>query len=122
MTTSVRTIHRNTFIDEVEGMFITQNISGAPVVDDFGDMIGFVSKSDITRFNFTGEDPAYVRVHVITHPQVISIEISASIGEAADLMLDKHVHHLVVMDEEDMVGVVSSLDFVKFVARNRNKF
>lgn len=103
-------------------MFITQNISGAPVVDDIGDMIGFVSKSDITRFNFTGEDPAYVRVHEITHPQVFSIEISASIGEAADIMLAEHVHHLVVMDEEDMVGVLSSLDFVKFVARNRNMF
>jgi CBS domain-containing protein len=89
MTTSVRTIHRNTLIGEVDGIFITQNISGAPVVDDLGDMVGFVSKSDITRFNFTGEDPAYVRAHEIFHPQVFSIEISASIGEAADIMLDE---------------------------------
>jgi CBS domain-containing protein len=122
MTTSVRTIHRNTLIGEVDGIFITQNISGAPVVDDLGDMVGFVSKSDITRFNSTGEDPAYARVHEITHPKVISVESSASVGEAADKMLDEHVHHLVVMHEEDMVGVVSSLDFVEFVARNRDKF
>lgn len=122
MTTSVRTFHRNTHISEVEGIFVTQKISGAPVVDDLGDLIGFVSKSDITRFNSTGEDPAYVRVNEIAHPKVISIQSSASIGDAADKMLDEHVHHLVVMGEEDMIGVVSSLDFVEFVARNRNKF
>ena len=122
MTTSVKTIHRNTHISEVEGIFVTQKISGAPVVDDLDDLVGFVSKSDITRFNSTGEDPAYVRVHEIAHPKVISIQSSASIGDAADKMLDEQVHHLVVMGEEDMIGVVSSLDFVEFVARNRDKF
>lgn len=122
MTTSVRTIHHNTFIGEVEGIFVTQKISAAPVVDDLGDTVGFVSKSDITRFCSTGEDPAYAKVHEIVHPKVISIESSASVGEAADKMLDEHVHNLVVIDEEDMVGVVSSLDFVELVARNRNRF
>jgi CBS domain-containing protein len=122
MTTSVRTIHHNTFVGDVEGIFVTRKISAAPVVDDSGDMVGFVSKSDITRFCSTGEDPAYARVREIAHPKVISIESSADIGEAADKMLDEHVHHLVVIDEEDVVGVVSSLDFVELVARNRIKF
>jgi CBS domain-containing protein len=121
MTTTVITIHRDTFVGEVDGIFVTQKISGAPVIDDLGDVVGFVSKSDIIRFNSTGQNPAYVRVHEITHPQVISIAVSASIAEAADKILDEHVHHLLVVDEKDMVGLLSSLDFVEIVARNSDK-
>jgi CBS domain-containing protein len=121
MTTTVITIHRDTFVGEVDGIFVTQKISGAPVIDDLGDVVGFVSKSDIIRFNSTGQNPAYVRVHEITHPQVISIAVSASIAEAADKILDEHVHHLLVVDEKDMVGLLSSLDFVEIVARYSDK-
>ena len=121
MTTSVITIHRDSSIGNVDDIFVAQKISGAPVITDLGDVVGFVSKSDIIRFNSTGEDPAYVRVHEITHPQVISIPVSASIAEAADKILDEHVHHLVVVDEKDMVGLLSSLDFVEIVARNSDK-
>jgi len=31
-------------------------------------------------------------------------------------MVDRHVHHVVVRDGAEMVGVVSSLDFVRLVA------
>ncbi|MAG32881.1 MAG: hypothetical protein CL908_18540 [Deltaproteobacteria bacterium] len=121
MTTTVKTIHRDTLIGDVEGIFVTERISGAPVVDDLGNMVGFVSKSDISRFLATNEDPAYARVFEITHFKVISVEPSASIGDAAHKMLHGHVHHLVVMDEENMVGVLSSLDYVEFVARNSDR-
>ena len=121
MTTSVITIHRDTFIGELAGIFVTQKISGAPVIDDLGDVVGFVSKSDVIRFSSTGEDSTDVRVHEIAHPQVVSIAASASIAEAADKILDEHVHHLVVVDEQDMVGLLSSLDFVEIVARNTDR-
>jgi CBS domain-containing protein len=121
MTTTVRTIHHDTIIGEVEGIFVTYQISGAPLVDDLGKLVGFVSKSDITRFDSTGDDPNYARVYEIANPKVITIESSASLEEAAQKMLHAHMHHLVVMDETTMVGVLSAFDFVKLVVTNASE-
>jgi len=116
MTAVVRTIHRDTIVCEVEGIFDSYEISGAPLTDDSGNLVGFVSKSDISRFDSTGDDPNYARVYEIGNPKVISISPGASIEYAAQKMSDEHVHHLVVLEDDVVVGILSAFDFVKFVA------
>ena len=116
MTSTVQTVHRDTVINDVEKAFLTNNISGAPLVDDSGTAVGFISKSDISRFNSTGDDPFYARAYEIANPKVITTEPSASIEEAAQLMLHEHVHHLVVMEGQKIVGVLSAFDFVRLAA------
>lgn len=121
MTPTVVTMHRDKSVSEVEGLFVDQKISGAPLVDDDGNLTGFISKSDVNRFDFTGGDPYYTKAREIAHPKVITVEVSASIEETARRMLDEEVHRLVVTDAEKMVGVVSALDFVKLVAEGSIK-
>ncbi len=116
MTSTVRTLHRDTVVSDVEKEFLTNKISGAPLVDDSGTAVGFISKSDISRFDSTGDDPFYARAHEIANPKVITTAPSASIAQAAQLMLHEHVHHLVVMDGQNIVGVLSAFDFVRVAA------
>ena len=116
MTADVRTMHHDTIVREVESMFVKHKISGAPLIDDLGEMVGFISKSDITRFDSTGDDPNYARVHEIANPKVITVDPDASITEAAQKMIDEQVHHLVVVEKESMVGMLSAFDFVRIVA------
>ena len=116
MTSTVQTLHPDAVISDVEKVFLINKISGAPLVDDKGTAVGFISKSDISRFDSTGDDPFYARAHEIANPKLIATEPSASIAQAAQLMLSEHVHHLVVMDGQDIVGVLSAFDFLKVVA------
>lgn len=115
ITESVFTVHRDKLVCEVEGIFVTHEISGAPLVDSNGRMVGIISKSDIIRFDFTGGDPNEARAWEIASPRVITIDASASVTEAARKMLAEHIHRLVVTDGEEIVGVVTALDFVKLV-------
>ncbi len=117
MTATVRTLHVDTFVADVETYFSKHEISGAPLIDDQGQLVGFVSKSDVSRFDSTGDDPFYARVHEIANPNVITIPPSAAIEDAAELMLRKHVHHLVVVEVTDVVGILSAFDFVRLVAK-----
>jgi CBS domain-containing protein len=116
MTPAVQAIHRDKSIREAEGIFVTQNISGAPIEDGLGNLVGFVSKTDIIRFDSTGEDPTYTRLHEIANPKLVTIDASVPINEAAQKMLQEHIHHLVVMEAESMVGVLSAFDFVRLAA------
>ena len=115
-TPAVEAIHRNKSIRDAERIFVTQNISGVPIRDGIGNLVGFVSKTDIIRFDLTGEDPTYTRLHEIANPRVATVDGAETINVAAQKMLQEHVHHLVVMQGESMVGVLSAFDFVRLAA------
>ncbi len=115
MTTSVRTMHRDISVCDLEEIFVTHKISGGPVIDNSGSIVGFVSKSDVTRFDSSGQDPNYTQVFEIASPRVIFISPDTSIEDAAQRMIEKQVHHLVVTQDEELVGILSSLDFVRYV-------
>ena len=115
MTSTVRTVHYETGIGQLEDIFDAEGISGAPLVDDADKLVGFVSKSDISRFDSTGDDPFFVKVLSIASPKVITVDPSTAITEAGRKMLDEHVHHLVVLENDSIAGIVSTFDFVKLV-------
>jgi len=74
---------------EVEGLFVVHEISSAPIVDDYGNWTGIISKSDVNRFNFTGGDPNYASAWEIASPIMITTEASVSVQEAPRIMIDK---------------------------------
>jgi CBS domain-containing protein len=112
MTPNVRTIERNTLISEVAGIFDLEKIGGAPMVDEDGNIVGLVSKSDIVHFEFIGGDPFEVRACEIATSQLLTIDVSSPLADAAHKMLEEHVHRLLVVDGEAPVGILTSLDFV----------
>jgi predicted transcriptional regulator len=89
------------------------------VVDVKGKVLGVVSGKDLMRFVENGVDKN-LTVRDVMH-KAYTININASLREAADLMIKEHHHRLVVIDEEDPdafpLGVISSFDIVAQMAR-----
>ena len=52
---------------------------------------------------------------VMTHG-VYVIDPEATAQEAAKLMLNHKIHHLLVIEETRIIGMLSSLDFVQVIA------
>ncbi len=94
------------------------DVSGLPVVDRSGAVIGVISQTDIVRLRAgsmptSGWHGLLVR-DLMTHP-AITVSPSASLQEAARLMTEHRVHRLVVVAEPDggPVGVISESDVVR---------
>jgi len=89
------------------------------VVDARGKPIGVVSGKDLLPFVENGIDPK-MTVSDILHP-ALTIDIHAPLQEAANLMIQKHYHRLVVVDKDDPesfpLGIVSSFDIVAEMAK-----
>jgi CBS domain-containing protein len=89
------------------------------VVDARGEPRGVVSGKDLLPFVQNGIDET-LTVRDIMH-QALTIDIRASLREAADLMIQKHYHRLVVIDQDDPqafpLGIISSFDIVAEMAR-----
>jgi len=91
------------------------------VVDANGKVLGVVSGKDLLKFVQNGVDESIV-VRDVMHPALtITIDINASLREAADKMIQNHYHRLVVVDVEDPdafpLGAISTFDIVAEMAR-----
>jgi len=89
------------------------------VVDAKGKILGVVSGRDLLRYVKNGVDED-LTVRDVMHPP-LTIDINASLREAADKMIQNHHHRLVVIDAEDPdafpLGVISTFDIVAEMAR-----
>jgi len=89
------------------------------VVNAKGISQGVVSGRDLLRFVKDGVDETLI-VRDVMHP-ALTIGTNASLREAADLMIQKHYHRLVVIDEKDPeafpLGIISSFDIVAEMAK-----
>jgi CBS domain-containing protein len=89
------------------------------VVDAKGKPLGVVSGKELLPFAENGVDER-LTVSDVMHP-ALTIDISASLRQAADLMIQKHHHRLIVIDRHDPeafpLGVISSFDIVAEMAR-----
>jgi predicted transcriptional regulator len=89
------------------------------VVDAKGVPQGVVSGKDLLPFVKDGVDEV-LTVRDVMHP-ALTIDIHASLQQAADLMIQKHYHRLIVVDEKEPnafpLGIISSFDIVAEMAK-----
>jgi CBS domain-containing protein len=89
------------------------------VVNAKGKILGVVSGLDLLPYVKDGVDDKLV-VRDVMHP-AITIDMHASLQEAAKLMIENHYHRLVVIDKEDPeafpLGAISTFDIVAAMAR-----
>jgi CBS domain-containing protein len=123
-------------------LFVSEEIHGAPVIDDSKAVRGVVSSADLLRVvaeeygsggiaidylrdlvEFSGPDRAAMpeafqdRLRelcvgdAMTY-DVIQVSPDATLPEVAETLCDNRVHRVLVMDEDQLVGIVSTMDLV----------
>jgi CBS domain-containing protein len=142
MNPDVMTVGDEMTTDELARYLTEHEISGAPVVDGQGHLIGVVSMTDIARYladadstpsqrhefyrdttvelledlpeQYDEERAATVR-EVMT-PVIHQVPVTATLAEAARIMIREHVHRLVVTQGKQPVGIVTSMDLLRVIA------
>ncbi len=138
MTSIVITVTPDTSIQKLVAIFSEHNISGVPVVDDSGGLIGIVTESDLIDQTkklhiptvvtildsfFYLERPSKMekemkkmsgtKVLDIYSPQPITVKPESTIEEIATIMAEKNVHTLPVVREGKLIGVIGKKDIIK---------
>ena len=144
MTRSVITVREDATVRELATLFLAQNISGAPVVDANGRVIGVVTESDLIFQNKKVHLPTAVaildafiflespgktakelkkiagaRVGDICSHDLVSVTPETGLEELATLMAEKKVHTLPVLRGDELVGVIGKSDIIRTIAQGQ---
>jgi CBS domain-containing protein len=142
MTKEVIAVTPNTSIEELAGLLVNNRISGAPVVNAAGTLVGIVTENDLISRNKRLHIPTVVsfldaaiylesskkfadevkrvtatKVADICVTKVVTITEDTSLTDIATIMSEKKVHILPVIKEGKVVGIVGKRDVVRAVSQ-----
>ena len=122
-------------VGELVSLFVNNGISSAPVVDDMGKPIGFVSKTDVVRELKEASTGARGTIETQLQPwwdtdrlsqlkvgevmtyALYTLSPSIPLADAIAVMAFEGMHHVpVVTDSGQLVGMLSALDVLEWMA------
>lgn len=110
-------------IEEAEELLRHHRITGLPVVDISGRLVGVISQTDLlylalpTVQALIRHRESGIRVGEVMSSPPVTIETLATVRDAARIMHEGRLHRLVAIDDHGRpVGVVSAMDFVALAA------
>ena len=138
MTTTVVTVSPDTTVSAIAKKLIESRVSAVPVVDGDGWVVGIVSEGDLMRRPETGTEPhhswwlrlietpeehasEYVKSHglcaddVMTR-DVITVAQDTPVGEIAQLLEERKIKRVPVVENDKLVGMVSRANLLHGLA------
>ena len=105
MTTPVIAVRTSDTVGRVARTLLRHRISGVPVLDDFGLMVGIVSEGDLLARRadrFTAED--------VMTPTVFTADEGTPVTEVARRMVRHQINRIPIVRGEELVGIVTRAD------------
>ncbi len=138
MKKNVITVTPETSVEELGRLLIEKDISGAPVTDKSGRLVGIVTENDLISQNKQFHIPTVLRIFDALIPldtdskveaeirrmaastvgeictrDVITVDEDTSLPEIASVMVDKKIHLLPVLRGDDLVGIIGKRDILR---------
>ena len=119
MTRSIMTFRPEQDVIAAARILAQRGFSGAPVVDDTGNLAGILSDTDCIRAMVKfGFDPDWRGlVSEFMSPNVETVELDDSILDVAQRFTEKRFRRYPVMEDNRVVGVISRIDVLRALER-----
>lgn len=135
MNPRILTVRDEMTVEELAEFLVEHEISGAPVEDASGKLVGVVSVTDIAAVVSEGAkgqdggsdffvrpqeeapeeidvEDGHIHVREIMTPIVYAVPEEMPVSEVAERMVESHLHRLLVTRGEKVVGILSTSDLL----------
>ena len=138
MATDIVTVGPDATVEEIAYLMVNRHISGLPVADQDGHLLGIITEGDLLRRiegttdrhrttwrNLFVSNARLVADYLKSHARkardlmttpVVGVTESASLAEIAGLMERKNIKRVPVMREGKLVGMISRIDLIRTLA------
>src|SRR5215204_3927934 len=123
MTIEPVSVAVDALIEEAQRLILELGVSGLPVVDQEGALVGVISQTDFMHLqnpdlaSLIHNKSGGIRVGEVMSRPAVTVSVATPLSAAARTMLDNRVHRVVVIDDQYRpVGVLAAMDFVGLYA------
>ena len=140
MTRDVITVGPKATVREIAEILVEHKISGLPVVDGEGRVLGMVSEGDLMHKEIAPKLPDALSIlgaiiyysglkeyqeafrkmaastaEEIMTAKVIAVQLEDDVSQVGQIMLDKHIKRVPVLMGDKLAGIISRSDMVKML-------
>jgi len=142
MTTEVVTVAPETTVADIADLLLKRNISGVPVIDSDGAVIGMVSEGDLMRRPESNTEtrkrswwlemwrgsPELAQEYTKSHGQrasdvmtknVVTVGEETPVAEIARILEEKHIKRVPVLRDDKLAGIVSRANLLRGLATRK---
>lgn len=143
MTPSIKAVPQSWTMDRLARFLTDNEITGSPVTDDNGEIVGIATLKDITEFRWNAsrsdagrhltpeerqearrlrmvifEEMGKVPVEVrdIMTPIVLSVDETTPVRDIANIMMREHLHRIFVTSDSKITGIITTYDMLKVIS------
>ncbi|MCI5059161.1 MAG: CBS domain-containing protein [Flavobacteriales bacterium] len=129
MTTNLIQLNATDTLYKAKEIFKKYNIRHLPVIND-GELVGIVSLTDVESLEygetFGGENDTIplvdmLKIYQIMKPAPKTVTPRMSIREVSEMLMKSSFHALPVVDGDDLVGIVTTTDIIKYFINETNE-
>lgn len=142
MTSDVITVSPNDKIEDVAQILLDRKISGVPVVDGEGRLVGMITEKDLMvraselkvpfyltlfdsiiflenpiRFNNEVKKYTATRVKEAMTARVVTVEDDSPVPRIVEIMQDKEINRVPVVKQGKLVGIITRNDVMKALVK-----
>lgn len=119
MIKDVVTVLESAPLKEVARILSDKNITGAPVVNSLGELVGVISETDIIRkSNSIGAWSPSTAGQIMTRPAV-SVSPADTLQRVSELMFNRRIHRVVVAEGSNIQGIITTMDILRTIANQK---
>jgi len=119
MVKDVVTVLESSPLKEVARILNEKNITGAPVVNTVGELVGVISETDIIRkSNSIGAWSPSTAGQIMTRPAV-TVSPSDTLQRVSELMFNRRIHRVVVAEGKRIQGIITTMDILRTIANQK---
>jgi CBS domain-containing protein len=130
MTTPVHVIWQNAPVESAAELLTEKSVTALPVVDAKGALVGMVSEGDLLWHRVPADPTAHLWRHLENSPErrpgivrevmsarPVTATPDADVADIADMMLRHNVRSVPIVEDRDVVGIVSRRDILRAAVR-----
>ena len=130
MTTPVHVIWQNAPVESAAELLTEKSVTALPVVDAKGALVGMVSEGDLLWHRVPADPTAHLWRHLensterrpgivreVMSARPVTATPDADVADIADLMLRHNVRSVPIVEDRDVVGIVSRRDVLRAAVR-----
>ena len=100
------------------GLMAKHKISSVVIVDEQNKPVGIFTEKDAIRSISERERPLMLRLGSVMSSPLVTVSSSSSLSTVLNLIAQKNINHLPVVENEKLVGIITEKDIFRHVLRS----